>query len=567
MFVNLTIGARLAAGFAIVIALLAGIVLIALQSLASLHRSTEQMVGDRYPQVVLATELLLQLDANAIAMRNMLLADNPDLLRAETAALQEGERKIAAGLQALEGMLSSDMGRKSFQEIMALRAKYQQGQARFLALAASGGTFEASALLMTTLRQDQQAYTARMRGFLAGGGKLMEKSGRDAAQLYREKRLHIVLLAAVAGLLAVVAGIWITRSITRPLQEAVRVARTVAGGDLGSEIAVRSRDEVGQLMAALKEMNGRLRQIVGEVRGGTDAIAGAAHEMAQGNMDLSGRTEQQAGALEETASTMEQLGATVERNAFHAGEARERARDARRIAVDSHAVVGQVVETMQAIDDSSRRITDITGVIDGIAFQTNILALNAAVEAARAGAEGRGFAVVAAEVRTLAQRAGTAAQDIKRLIDSSRASVENGGRLARQAGATMQGLVEGIAGVAETMGDIAQASAEQSSGLGQVNAAVLQMDAATQQNAALVEQAAAASQALQERAAHLAALVGTFRLGYDGGQASSANTPQRRSSSFSTSSTAMNASPMPRIATPSASATARVSNNACIHGR
>jgi len=567
MFVNLTIGARLAAGFAIVIALLAGIVLIALQSLASLHRSTAQMVDDRYPQVVLATELLLQLDANAIAMRNMLLADDPGLLRAETAALQEGERRIAAGLQRLEGMLSSEMGRKSFQEIMALRARYQQGQARFLALAASGGTFEASALLMTTLRQDQQAYSARMRGFLAGGGKLMEQSGRDAAALYRAKRLQILLLAATAGLLAVVAGAWITRSITRPLQEAVRVARTVADGDLGSEIAVRSRDEVGQLMAALKEMNGRLRQIVGEVRGGTEAIAGAAQEMAQGNMDLSGRTEQQAGALEETASTMEQLGATVERNASHAGAARERAQDARRIAVDSHAVVGQVVETMQAIDDSSRRITEITGVIDGIAFQTNILALNAAVEAARAGAEGRGFAVVAAEVRTLAQRAGTAAQDIKRLIDSSRANVENGGRLARQAGATMEGLVAGIAGVAATMGEIAEASAEQSSGLGQVNAAVLQMDAATQQNAALVEQAAAASQALEERAAHLAALVGAFRLGRDDDQPSSENTPQRRSNVFSSSSTAMNASPMPRIAAPSIAATARVSNSTCIHGR
>jgi len=519
MFVNLTIGARLAIGFAIVTALLAGIVLIALQSLASLHRSTAQIVDDRYPQVVLATELLLQLDANAIAMRNMLLADHPDLLRAETVALADGDRKIAAGLRTLEGMLSSEMGRKSFQEIMALRAKYQQGQARFIALAASGGTFEASALLMTTLRDDQRAYVGRVRGFLAGGGKLMAQSGRDAAELYRQKRLYIMLLAAAAGVLAVVAGVWITRSITRPLQEAVRVARTVAGGDLGSEIVVRSRDEVGQLMGALKEMNQHLRQIVGEVRGGTDAIADAAKEMAQGNLDLSGRTEQQAGALEETASTMEELGVTVGRNAAHAGAARERAQDARCIAVDSHAVVDQVVETMQAIDASSRQITEITGVIDGIAFQTNILALNAAVEAARAGEQGRGFAVVASEVRTLAQRAGKAAQDIKRLIDTARTNVESGGRLAQQAGSTMQGLVASIAGVAETMDEIAQASAEQSSGLGQVNAAVLQMDAATQQNAALVEEAAAASQALQERAARLAELVSTFRLGQERGSA------------------------------------------------
>lgn len=512
MFSNLKIGVRLGLGFAIVIGLLGGIVFVALQSLAALNHATEQVVDDRYPQVVLATELLLQLDENAIAMRNMLLADRPDLLKRETAQVAAGEQKIAAGLQKLGGMLSSDAGRAAYRDVMALRATYLQGQMRFLELAASGGTVDAATLLMTDLREDQLAYAGRMKGFLAGGGKLMEKSGRDAAELYRQKRLQIVLLAGLACVLAVGFGIWITCSITGPLRQAVRVARTVAGGDLSSEIDVGARDEIGELLRALKQMNDGLRGIVSEVRGGTDAIADAAREIAQGNMDLSGRTEQQASALEETASTMEELSATVSRNATHASAARGRAQEASSIAGDGSAVVERVVRTMEAIDAASLRIAEITGVIDGIAFQTNILALNASVEAARAGNLGLGFAVVAGEVRTLAQRAAMAAQDIKRLVGDARASVESGSALTLQAGATMRDVVGSVASVAAMMSEIAAASAEQSSGLEQVNSAVLQMDAGTQQNAALVEQAAAAAQALHDRAAHLAQLVSTFRL-------------------------------------------------------
>ncbi|WP_082616303.1 methyl-accepting chemotaxis protein [Massilia sp. Root418] len=512
MFAHLKIGTRLAAGFGIIIALLGGIVLVAVQSLASLNQATSQIVDDRYPQVVLTTSLLMQVNENAISMRNMLLADNPDMLKAETAAIAAGEKAIAEGLDKLQGMLSSEAGRKAYADMQVLRAKYQAGQAEFMKLAGSGGTIDASALLMTTLREDQLAYTARMKGFLAGGGKLMEKSGREAAELYAAKRLHILLLAAAACLLAVGFGLWITRSITGPLGEAVRVARTVAGGDLSSEIDVRSQDEVGQLLQALKEMNGSLRNIVREVRSGTDAIAGAASEIAQGNLDLSGRTEQQASALEETASAMEELSATVSQNAEHARQARERAQDASGVATGSSSVVEQVVATMDAISASSRQIGDIIGVIDGIAFQTNILALNAAVEAARAGEQGRGFAVVASEVRTLAQRSAAAAKDIKHLIDASTASVASGGKLAQQAGATMHNVVSSVAQVAVSISEIASASAEQSSGLAQVNQAVVQMDETTQQNAALVEQAAAAAQALQDRAAELARLVSVFRL-------------------------------------------------------
>jgi methyl-accepting chemotaxis protein len=528
MFAHLKIGTRLGIGFGIVIALLGGIVLVAQQSLAALNGATAQIVDDRYAQVVLATDLLLQVNENAISMRNMLLADNPDMLKQETAAIAAGEAAIAAGLKALEGKLSSAAGRKAYQDMLALRATYQADQARFVKLAGSGGTVDASTLLMTTLRADQLAYTARMKGFLAGGSRLMERSGREAAGLYREKRRQIFMLAGLACLLAVVFGQWITRSITRPLGEAVQVARTVAAGDLGSDIVVRSRDEVGQLMQALKEMNASLRTIVSEVRAGTDAIADAAGEIAQGNIDLSGRTEQQAGSLEETAAAMEQLTVTVRQNAGHAHAARERARQASGIATGSRAVVAQVAQTMEAIGAASARIAEITGVIDGIAFQTNLLALNAAVEAARAGEQGRGFAVVAAEVRTLAQRAAAAARDIKGLIDESGASVAGGGRLARQAGATMEDVVASVAQVAGTISEIAAASAEQSDGLVQVNEAVMQMDATTQQNAALVEQAAAAAAALRERAARLAQLVSTFRLDADARRSATLYTASQR---------------------------------------
>jgi methyl-accepting chemotaxis protein len=293
----------------------------------------------------------------------------------------------------------------------------------------------------------------------------------------------------------------------------VGVAQRVAAGDLTARIEVTHSDEAGQLLAALKQMNDSLVKVVGNVRLASDSIATGSSEIATGNQDLSQRTEQQASALEETAASMEELGSTVRQNADNAKQANQLALGASSVATKGGEVVNQVVETMKGINDSSKKISDIIGVIDGIAFQTNILALNAAVEAARAGEQGRGFAVVASEVRSLAQRSADAAKEIKGLIGASVEKVEGGTRLVTEAGKTMTEIVGSVQRVSDIIGEITAASAEQSDGIGQINGSVTQLDQMTQQNAALVEESAAAAESLREQAVRLAEVVSTFRLG------------------------------------------------------
>jgi methyl-accepting chemotaxis protein len=334
----------------------------------------------------------------------------------------------------------------------------------------------------------------------------------DATKTFERARMSSIVLLVINIGVGMVLAMWVAKIVATPLQEAVSLARDVAGGDLTRSIDVKSACETGQLMQALKDMTNNLQSLVSQVRHGTDTIATASSEIASGNQDLSSRTEQQASSLEETASSMEELTSTVKQNADNARQANQLAQSASGIALKGGDVVGQVVGTMASINESSRKIVDIISVIDGIAFQTNILALNAAVEAARAGEQGRGFAVVASEVRNLAHRSAAAAKDIKQLISDSVEKVENGSALVNQAGETMNEIVTSITRVTDIMSEITSASVEQSAGIEQVNTAIVQMDQVTQQNAALVEQAAAAAESMQDQAARLSEVVSVFKL-------------------------------------------------------
>jgi len=328
---------------------------------------------------------------------------------------------------------------------------------------------------------------------------------------YASFRLISIALIVIGLGMGVGIGWWLIGAISGPLDEAVQVAQRVALGDLTQRIDVESSNETGKLLQALKDMNESLVRIVTEVRTGTDTIATASNQIASGNLDLSQRTETQASSLEETASSMEELTSTVKQNADNARQANQLAVSASEYAVKGGEVVGNVVSTMESIKDSSRKIVDIIGVIDGIAFQTNILALNAAVEAARAGEQGRGFAVVAAEVRNLAQRSAGAAKEIKALISDSVEKVDTGSKLVDEAGSTMDEIVTSIKHVADIMGEITAASQEQSAGIEQVNQAITHMDEVTQQNAALVEEAAAAAKSMQDQASNLSMVVSVFK--------------------------------------------------------
>jgi methyl-accepting chemotaxis protein len=342
--------------------------------------------------------------------------------------------------------------------------------------------------------------------------KGMEEFAVEAAAQTRSAKVWMAVIAGAAVLLAATIGYVLTRSITRPISEAVKVAQTVAAGDLRSQIDVVSRDETGQLLAALKAMNDSLLGVVGTVRESSDSIATGTRQIATGNADLSQRTEEQASNLQQTAASMEQLTETVKQNADVARQATQLAGSASDAAIRGGTAVSQVVETMGEIAASSKKISDIIGVIDGIAFQTNILALNAAVEAARAGEQGRGFAVVAAEVRSLAQRSAGAAKEIKGLIGDSVTKVETGSRLVSDAGETMNDIVAQVKRVSDLLGEMGAAAHEQTIGIDQVNGAVTQLDQVTQQNAALVEESAAAAASLDEQAKRLVQAVSAFRL-------------------------------------------------------
>ena len=517
---NLNIGKRLGLGFGAIGLML--VVMLGLSNimLARVNDGTRLLVTNRIPVIEMTAHLESENNNIAIALRNMMLnADAADRQK-QVDQIMSSRRVMDEMLVALRGTIVTPQGREILDRMSSASGRYLAGQDALLKLIAAGDDEGARTYLARELRP----VLAQLKGATAEQIKLQKersvRAGVDAEDTYRSTTWLMSIVGALSLALAAVVAWWITRSITRPLLRALEVANTVAAGDLTSRIDVSSRDETGQLLQALKSMNESLARTVGTVRVGTDTIAVAAAQVASGSQDLSGRTEQQASALEETASSMEELTSTVKQNADNARQANKLAESASNVAARGGAVIEQVVGTMDQINASSIKITDIIGVIDGIAFQTNILALNAAVEAARAGEQGRGFAVVASEVRNLAQRSAAAAREIKQLIGDSSGKVADGSRLVAEAGATMTEIVESVRRVTDIMAEISAASQEQTAGIEQINGAVAQMDEGTQQNAALVEEAAAASASMEEQAAKLAQAVAVFRI--DGEQARAA---------------------------------------------
>ena len=509
---NVKIAKRLAVGFGIVGVLLLGSQTFGINMVARVSAGTAEMAERSVPNIIASNAVLAEINDVAVALRNMMLDADPADRQKQRDEIAASRRAGTELLDKLDKNLTLPETRAILARMLAANEKYVQGQQELIKLIDAGDEQGARDFLKKVLRPTLAELKGAVGDQIALQQKIAEKRAAEAHATEQSTRTMMIILALVSMALAALIAWWNTRSITRPLARALDVANTVAAGDLTSRIEVTTRDETGMLLQALKTMNENLVRTVTTVRTGTETIGTAAAEVAAGSLDLSSRTEQQASSLEETASSMEELTSTVKQNADNARQANTLAEAASNVAERGGRVIGEVVGTMEQINTSAGKIADIIGVIDGIAFQTNILALNAAVEAARAGEQGRGFAVVATEVRNLAQRSAAAAKEIKALIGDSTQAVEAGSKLVTEAGATMHEIVESVRRVTDIMSEITAASSEQTAGIEQINEAVAQMDQVTQQNAALVEEAAAASASMQEQAGKLAEAVSVFRV-------------------------------------------------------
>ncbi|MES2186277.1 MAG: methyl-accepting chemotaxis protein [Pseudomonadota bacterium] len=516
-FAALRVRTKLALSFGFLLLLLCAIVGTAVWRIGTINATITHILDNRYAKVRMVSEVTRGVNAEARYVRNAIIAiqDAAEVrsLQARTAvALQKADQAVATLKTLVDRPQEADL----YQALAERGAAYARGTQAIWRLIGEGQAPEAGDYLLQRLRNEQNLYFAALEAMDRFQSERMGREGA-VAQAEGSAAVRLVLgLAALAVLASLLLSALIIRGLVRQLgaepAELVSATQAIAGGDLTVPILVRPGDR-HSVLSSMLGMRNRLADIVGQVRTGSETIASGSEQIASGNADLRQRTERQAGNLEETAASMEQIGAAVRQNADTATQASGLAAAAATTAGRGHGMVGQVAVTMEAIAASSRRIGDIIGVIDSIAFQTNILALNAAVEAARAGAEGRGFAVVATEVRNLAQRSATAAREIKSLIVASTEKVEAGAREVKDARASMDEIVAQVNSVSALIGEISASTAEQAGGIGQVGEAMTALDQVTQQNAALVEQSANAAESLRIQSAAMAGLVRMFHVG------------------------------------------------------
>ncbi|NHZ79894.1 methyl-accepting chemotaxis protein [Massilia sp. CCM 8695] len=521
MLDNLKVGTRLLSAFLTVAVLGAIVAAIGIVNMAIMTEQAKRAYKLELLGLSHSKQANIDLVYIGRAARGMLVATTPDQVGRFRGQIDSARGQLHQNLEQARPRFTLDSGKQILADIDRGLLEYEGMLPELLKRAQDltpAGKTAAAEFALGPLAAKAGIVDQLLSALVAQKEKKSAEVAAASGQRYQSSRFLMLALAIGSLGAGVGLGLWITRGLTRQLggeaAYAVRVAGAIAAGELSTVIQTRPGD-TGSLLYAMETMRAALVSIVAQVRSGTDPIATASGQIAAGNLDLSARTEQQASSLEETASSMEELTSTVKQNADNARQANVLAANASEVAGRGGAVVTEVVHTMNSVNESSRKIVDIIGVIDSIAFQTNILALNAAVEAARAGEQGRGFAVVASEVRNLAQRAAAAAREIKTLINDSVDQVDTGGKLVDQAGRTMADIVESITRVTAIMSGIALASMEQTAGIEQVNMAITQMDEVTEQNAALVEQAAAAAGSMREQAAALAQVVSVFKLGND----------------------------------------------------